>query len=90
MDSVADTSDRPIPPDQPGETGGGAQPRNETLVRVMCAVALFWGIAYLTWRIGWTWRGANPVLYIALLIAELVGWVSLALYGFLALAPRCM
>ena len=57
---------------------------NETVIRVVAAVALLWGAAYLVWRIGWTWRGANPVLYLALLAAELVGWVSLGFYAYLA------
>ncbi|MFV0316066.1 MAG: glycosyltransferase family 2 protein [Microthrixaceae bacterium] len=50
----------------------------------MAAIALAWGAAYLVWRTGWTHKGANPVLYAGLLVAELIGWVSLALYAFLA------
>lgn len=57
---------------------------SETLVRAVALFALLWGAVYLTWRIGWTWRGANPVMYLVLLVAELVGWVSLGFYAFLA------
>lgn len=57
---------------------------SETLVRVVAVLALLWGAVYLTWRIGWTWRGANPFIYMVLLVAELVGWVSLGFYAFLA------
>lgn len=53
-------------------------------MRVVAVVAMVWGAAYLTWRIGWTWRGANPVMYLTLLVAEVVGWVSLGFYAYLA------
>ena len=53
-------------------------------MRLVAALALAWGGAYLIWRLGWTWRGANPVLYVVLVTAEVVGWVSLAFYAFLA------
>lgn len=54
------------------------------LLRLVALLALAWGAAYLTWRIGWTHRGANPVMYGVLLVAELVGWVNLGLYAFLS------
>lgn len=70
--------------------------RREAFVRLFSALALVWGVGYLLWRVGWTWRGANPVLYTVLLVAEMVGWVSLGLYAFLAWrradcapAPQC-
>lgn len=56
----------------------------EALVRLVAVIALGWGAVYLAWRIGWTWRGANPVMYAVLLAAELTGWISLGLYAFLA------
>jgi cellulose synthase (UDP-forming) len=46
--------------------------------------ALVWGGAYLVWRIGWTWHDTNPVLYVVLLTAELIGWTSLFFSAFLA------
>lgn len=51
---------------------------------MVASVALLWGAAYLIWRIGWTWRGTNPLLYLLLLTAEVVGWVSLGFYACLA------
>lgn len=62
---------------------GSREPR-DTWVRVVAVVALAWGVAYLTWRVGWTHRQAQPVLFGVLLAAELVGWVNLALFSFLA------
>lgn len=56
----------------------------ERLVRAGAVAALAWGAAYLVWRIGWTWRGTNPVMYVALLVAELTGYVSLGFFAFLA------
>ncbi len=53
-------------------------------MRAVAALALAWGIAYLTWRVGWTGRGVHPVLYAVLLVAEVVGWVNLVLFAFLA------
>ncbi|MGI9577497.1 MAG: glycosyltransferase family 2 protein [Microthrixaceae bacterium] len=65
-----------------GPTPGSAG--SETAVRLVAAVAVVWGGAYLTWRLGWTWRGANAFLYVVLVTAEIVGWISLFFYTFLA------
>jgi len=54
--------------------------RHERAVQVVAAAAVLWGIVYITWRIGWTWRGANPFTYGVLLAAELFAWVSITLY----------
>ncbi|MGZ8735047.1 MAG: glycosyltransferase family 2 protein [Acidimicrobiia bacterium] len=51
-------------------------------MRAVAALALLWGAAYLTWRIGWSGRGAAPVPYWILIGAELYGFVSLALYAW--------
>ena len=56
---------------------------DEPRIRVVAVVALLWGVAYLTWRIGWTHRDVDPVLFGILLVAELVGWCNLALFAFL-------
>ncbi|MEZ5269354.1 MAG: glycosyltransferase [Microthrixaceae bacterium] len=64
--------------------GAGRADDGELTLRIVAVIALLWGALYLVWRIGWTWQGANPVLYAVLLVAEVVGWVSLALYAFLA------
>ncbi|CAN5618677.1 hypothetical protein BH10ACT3_BH10ACT3_03710 [soil metagenome] len=58
------------------------EPR-DSHVRWLAIVALAWGTVYLTWRIGWTHRGSQPVLYGILLVAELLGWVNLILFTML-------
>jgi cellulose synthase (UDP-forming) len=59
-------------------------------IQAAAVAALAWGAAYLTWRIGWTWRDADPVLYAFLLAAEVVGFVNLAFFVFLAWrVPDC-
>lgn len=45
-------------------------------------LTLIWGAAYLTWRIGWSGRGAALWPYRVLLVAELYGFVSMALYAW--------
>jgi len=57
---------------------------DERRTRAVAVLALAWGIAYLTWRVGWTHHGVHGGLYAVLLVAEAVGWVSLALFAFLA------
>lgn len=58
--------------------------QHDGLVRVAAVVALAWGAVYLTWRVGWTYHGAQPALYAVLLVAEVVGWINLFLFTFLA------
>jgi len=60
--------------------GGDARPRYgrffERHQRLSCALALaalLWGAVYLTWRIGWTGTGANPITFTLLLVTELYG-----------------
>ncbi len=60
--------------------GGGARPRygrfferHQNLARALALVALTWGAVYLTWRIGWTGDGANPVTFTLLLVTEIYG-----------------
>ncbi len=50
---------------------------HELALHTVAVVALLWGAVYLVWRIGWSWDGANPVLWVALLLCELGGWASL-------------
>ena len=47
------------------------------LLRTLAVLALAWNAAYLTWRIGWSWHGVNPVLFGMLLLGELYGAWSL-------------
>ncbi len=53
-----------------------------TIVRLSAFVS---GLVYLAWRAAFTWSGANPVLFIALLAAEAFGvarlWLELGLTG---------
>ena len=58
--------------------------RHGRVVQVIAAVCLVWGGGYLVWRLAWTGRGVNPVLFGALFAAEVYAWVSLGLYAFLA------
>lgn len=58
--------------------------RADRRLRVVALIALAWGVGYLTWRVGWTGRGAQPALYVVLLVAEIVGWINLGLFTFLA------
>jgi cellulose synthase (UDP-forming) len=53
-----------------------ARPR---LLRAVALLALAWGVAYLTWRIGWSGRGTNPVAFGMLLTTEIYGLWALAL-----------
>lgn len=52
--------------------------RHPLLLRSLAIAALLWGIAYLTWRIGWSGEGANPVAFAMLLMTEIYGIWALA------------
>jgi cellulose synthase (UDP-forming) len=52
--------------------------RHPRLLRGFVLLALCWSAGYLTWRIGFSSRGADPVLWGALLAAELYGLWNLA------------
>jgi Glycosyl transferase family group 2/PilZ domain len=59
--------------------------RHPRLLRGFAVLALLWGVAYLTWRIGWSGEGASPVAYAMLLATEIYGlWAlgSLAWYSW--------
>jgi cellulose synthase (UDP-forming) len=49
------------------------------LLRGLAIVALLWGLAYMTWRIGWSGAGTSPVLYAMLLVTELYGLWALGM-----------
>ena len=63
---------------------GGWFARHETTLRLLAVVALLQGIAYLTWRVGWSWNGASPWLFAALLATEVFGLVSLAMQTWMS------
>ncbi|HEX5610447.1 MAG TPA: glycosyltransferase [Solirubrobacterales bacterium] len=52
------------------------------LLRALALVALAWGLGYLTWRVGWSGQGANPVLFVLLLVTEVYGFYALAVLAW--------
>jgi cellulose synthase (UDP-forming) len=49
------------------------------LLRALALLALIWGVGYLTWRVGWSGEGANPVLFAMLLATEVYGLYALGI-----------
>ncbi|MGB7587155.1 MAG: glycosyltransferase family 2 protein [Solirubrobacterales bacterium] len=47
--------------------------RHPLPLRALAVVALLWGLAYLTWRFGWSGEGTNPVVFTMLLVTEVYG-----------------
>lgn len=47
------------------------------------AISLGWSALYVAWRIGFSLSGASPVLWVALLLAELYGCWNLAMLAWL-------
>jgi Glycosyl transferase family group 2/PilZ domain len=59
--------------------------RHPLPLRAFALLALGWGVGYLTWRIGWSAEGTNPVVYAMLLVTEIYGlWAlgTLAWYSW--------
>jgi len=52
------------------------------LLRALALVALAWGAGYLTWRVGWSGEGANPVAFGMLLATEIYGLYALAILAW--------
>ncbi len=52
--------------------------RHPRLLRALALLALTWGLGYLTWRVGWSGEGANPVAFAMLLVTEVYGLYALA------------
>jgi hypothetical protein len=57
--------------------------RHPHLLHALVAFALCWTAAYLTWRVGWSEQGADPVLWAALLLAEAYGCWNLVMLSWL-------
>lgn len=53
--------------------------RHPLLLRALALAALIWGLGYLTWRVGWSGEGANPVAFAMLLATEVYGLYALAI-----------
>ncbi len=56
--------------------------RHPRLLRGLALVALVWGLGYLTWRVGWSGEGANPILFAMLLVTEVYGLYALAVLAW--------
>jgi cellulose synthase (UDP-forming) len=56
--------------------------RRPLLLRSLAIVALAWGAGYLSWRIGWSGHGANPVVFAMLLVTEVYGLYALAMLAW--------
>ena len=53
--------------------------RHPGALRTLAVVALCWGAVYLTWRIGWSGRGANPFVFGMLIVTEVYGLWALSM-----------
>lgn len=53
--------------------------RHPHLLRALALAALLWGLGYLTWRVGWSGEGANPIAFAMLLATEVYGLYALAI-----------
>jgi cellulose synthase (UDP-forming) len=56
--------------------------RHPQLLRALALVALIWGAGYLTWRLGWSGEGANPIAFGMLLATEVYGLYALAILAW--------
>lgn len=54
-----------------------------TLLRCLLALTLCWTTLYLIWRIGFSLSGAEPALWVTLLLAELYGCWNLTMLAWL-------
>jgi cellulose synthase (UDP-forming) len=58
--------------------------RHPRMLHGVALLALTWMTAYLVWRVGWSWRGADPWLWGMLLAAEAYGFWGLAMLTWFA------
>jgi cellulose synthase (UDP-forming) len=63
---------------------GGWFAEHETLLRLLAGCALLQGGVFLVWRFGWSWHGANAVLFVLLLVTEVFGFLSLAMQTWMS------
>jgi cellulose synthase (UDP-forming) len=56
--------------------------RHPLLLRGLALIALAWGAGYLTWRVGWSREGANPVAFAMLLATEVYGLYALSILAW--------
>ncbi|HEX5989261.1 MAG TPA: glycosyltransferase [Solirubrobacterales bacterium] len=62
--------------------------RHPRLLRALALLALTWGLGYLTWRIGWSGEGADPVAFAMLLATEVYGLYALAVLTWFSWSRR--
>jgi cellulose synthase (UDP-forming) len=63
----------------PGRTSFGRWfDTRQTVLHVLAVSALVWQGIYLAWRIGWSWHGADPLLWTLMLLVDVYGLCSLA------------
>lgn len=62
--------------------------RHPRLLRTLALLALIWGAGYLTWRVGWSGEGANPVAFAMLLATEVYGLYALAVLTWFSWSRR--
>lgn len=62
--------------------------RHPLLLRALAVAALVWGLGYLTWRVGWSAQGANPVLFAMLLATEVYGLYALGVLTWFSWSRR--
>jgi cellulose synthase (UDP-forming) len=56
--------------------------RRPLLLRSLAILALVWGVAYLTWRVGWSSEGTSPVAFGMLLVTEVYGLYALGVLAW--------
>jgi cellulose synthase (UDP-forming) len=56
--------------------------RRPLLLRSLAIVALLWGVGYLTWRVGWSGQGADPIVFAMLLVTEVYGLYALGMLAW--------
>jgi hypothetical protein len=81
----------PEPPVGGGSTtrGWGAWwARHPQLLHLLAAVSLCWSSAYVAWRVGWSWHGADGLLWTVLLLCELYGLLSFVMLAWLTWEVR--
>ena len=62
--------------------------RHPRLLRTLALAAVVWGLGYLTWRVGWSGEGANPVAFALLLVTEVYGLWALAVLTWFSWSRR--
>jgi hypothetical protein len=70
----------PVPPTTPWRRRAA-----DPAARALAGIALVGALPYLVWRLGWSQRGVNPLMWAVLLVAELVILGRIALQALVVL-----